>query len=376
MRVFSIEKKYKLFCWAVISFFYLFAIGFLIYEAGSGIKNYFAYIVLIFLVMLTPAFLTLMAILQFNAYFVFYEKYFEYHKGRKTIRIEGKNLRYFSFNDGLLTIYFVKDGLHDFESAFYKEKLVPENSNERQLALPEDKELYKLMIGMAGINGRDEILSWFYENLPSLPDGQAMKDIVGINTKYNNPNPNDVNLVLAKAKKIATFINLISVIFALWCALFPYPYRLSVVLNLILPIALLAVLHFSDGWIRFDKRGNSIYPTACLAGICPMFGLGWRMLEDYTFENSAGRFFIATAIFYVAYMILFVICQKEYSFKEKYTYGALLLFSFFFFGYAMGAVAAINCLFDFSQPFEEIVKENGEMIKVLMHKGLLGIKWY
>ena len=74
------------------------------------------------------------------------------------------------------------------------------------------------------------------------------------------------------------------------------------------------------------------------------------------------------------YMILFIICQKEYSFKEKYTYGALLLYSFFFFGYAMGATAAINCLFDFSVPVEEFVKENGQMIEVLIHKGLFGIK--
>lgn len=376
MRVFTIGKKYKLFCWAIISLFYLFAFGFLIYEAVSGIKNYAAYFVLILLVMITPVLLTIMALLQFSTRFVFYDNYFEYHKGRKIIRIEGKNLRYFYFKDGLLTIYFVKDAVHDFADRFYKEKLVPENSSERQLALPEDKELYKILIGMAGIKDGDEILAWFYENLPSLPDGQAMNDIIEIYQKYDEPDPRDVNLVLEKAKKIATYINWISVILALWCAFYPYPYRLSINLNLLLPLVLLIVLHLSDGWIRFDKRGNSIYPTACLAGICPVFGLGWRMLEDYTFVNSAGRFFIAAAIFYVLYMILFIICQKEYSFKEKYTYGALLLYTFWFFGYSMGAVAAINCLFDFSQPFEEMVKENGEMITVLMHKGLLGIKWY
>ena len=83
--------------------------------------------------------------------------------------------------------------------------------------------MYKLLIGMAGIKDSEQILVWFYENLPILPDGQAMKDIVDIMTKYNEPEPKDVNLVLAKAQKIATFINWLSVILAVWCALLPYP---------------------------------------------------------------------------------------------------------------------------------------------------------
>lgn len=376
MKKFGISTRHKLFVWLITVVFYLFAISFLIYEAVSGIKNYTAYFVLILLVMLVPVFLTIVAIRQFSTYFAFYDNYFEYHKGRKTIRIEGKNLRYFYFNTGLLTIYFVKDGIHNFAASFYKETLVPENSKERQLALPEDKEMYKLLIGMGGIKDSNQIINWFYENLPILPDGQALKDVIQISTKYNEPDPKDVNLILTKAQKIATLLNWGSVFIAVWCALFPYPYRLSIELNLLLPIVLLFVLHYSDGWIHFDKRDNSIYPTACLAGICPVFGLGWRMLNDYVFENSAGRFFIASAIFFIIYLTLFIICQKEYSFKEKYTYGALLLYSLFFFGYAMGATAAINCLFDFSTPVKGTVKDNGQFIEVLIHKGLFGIKWY
>ena len=376
MKKFGITTKHKLFVWLIISAFYLFAISFLVYEAIIGIKNYAAYFNLIFFVMFVPVFLTIMAIKQFSTYFIFFDNYFEYHKGRKTIRIEAKNLRYFYFNTGLLTIYFVKDGIHDFAFSFCKESHVPENSKERQLALPEDKEMYKLVIGMGGIEDSDQILNWFFENLPILPDGQAMNDILGIIEKYNEPDFKDVNLVLEKAQKFASFINWISVIIAVWCALFPYPYRLSIELNLLLPIVLLFILHYSDGWIHFDKRGNSIYPTICLAGICPVFGLGLRMVNDFSFENSTGKFFIASFIFYLIYMILFMICQKEFSFKEKYTYGALLLYSIFFFGYAMGATAAINCLFDFSTPVKETVKESGQIIEVLMHKGLFGIKWY
>ncbi len=375
MHIYKTSPKYKIFVWAVIALFYLFAISFLVYEVLGGIKNYPAFFVLIFLVMLVPVFLTIAALVQFSAYFAFYDSYFEYHKWRKTIRIEGRNLRYFSYSEGLFTVYFVKDDEQDEKSSF-EEIPVSENSAEREFALPEDKEMYKFSIGIAGIKDADKILNWFYENVPCVPSGQEAKDAVSISSKYSTTSQNDVNLILAKARKIATFINWISAIFAVWCAFFPHPYRLCIELNLIVPIALLFVLHFSNGWIRFDKKGNSVYPTACLAGICPMFGLGLRLIDDYIFENSAGRFFVASAIFYAVYMILFLICQKEFSFKEKYSWFALLAYSVFFFGYSMCAVAAINCMFDFSAPVEEIVKDNGEMITVLLHKGLLGIKWY
>lgn len=376
MTVFGIKKKYKITFLIIISIFYLVAIGFLIYEALSGIRNFTSYFLLIILTMATPVLLTILAIGSFSSYFVFYNTYFEFHRWNKVIRIEAKNLRYFYFHENIFTIYFVKNDIQDFAASFYKEKLIPENSKERQLALPEDKEIYKLLIGMSGIQGAEQILEWFYENLPCIPDDQALKDIEGIINKYNEPDPRDVNIILAKANKIASIVNWISVIAAVWCFLFPYPYHFIIGINILIPFVLLFILHFSDGWIHFDKKGNSIYPTVCLAGICPAFGLGLRLIDNYIFVNSTGRFMITSAIFYFIYLILFIIFQKEYSFKEKYTYGALILYSFFFFSFAMGVVAAVNCVFDFSVPVEKMILKNGEMVSVLLHKGLLGIKWY
>ncbi|MBR6912285.1 MAG: hypothetical protein IKN34_00535 [Treponema sp.] len=138
MHIYKTSPKYKIFVWAVIALFYLFAISFLVYEALGGIKNYPAFFVLIFLVMLVPVFLTIAALVQFSAYFAFYDSYFEYHKWRKTIRIEGRNLRYFSYSDGLFKVYFVKDDEQEEKSSF-EEIPVSENSAEREFALPEDE---------------------------------------------------------------------------------------------------------------------------------------------------------------------------------------------------------------------------------------------
>ena len=374
MRTFKTKKKYVIITMAIIGVFYLLGIGFLIYEALDGIRNIFAYLALIVLVMMTPVFLTIVAVLSLNSYFIFYDDFFEYHKHRKTIIIKGQNIRYFYFKDGLLTIYFVKDDMRDIEASYYKESLIPENSKERAVALPEDKELFKVLFSLGMIEDAQEIISWFYENIPILPDGQALNDILGILEKYENPNPKDVNTILAKANKYAKIINILSVVLAVWCAIVPYPYRLSIELNLLLPFILLLIINYSDGWIHFDKRGNSIYPTVCLGAICPVFGLGWRMLEDYMII-STGRFMKFAALFYAVYLILFLICcRREYSFKERYTYFALLAYSFYFFGFALAAVAAINCVFDFSEPVQEIIDNNKGA--VMVHNGLFGIKWY
>ncbi|MBQ9239223.1 MAG: hypothetical protein IJ191_07925 [Treponema sp.] len=373
------KKKYAVIAYAGTAIFYAVAIGFLIHEALGDVKNWAAFFALVPIVLTTPVLLTIFSAVNVSSYFVFYDDLFEYHKLGKSVSIQARNLRYFYFRDGMLTVFFVKDSLHDVAatfSNFSKESLVPENAKERALALPADKELFKTTFPALGlIQGAEEILSWFYEHIPIYPDGQALIDSIGIYTKYDNPNPDEVNVILVKAELYARRINWFSAIIAVWVALYPKPYFLSVALNLLCPVALLFVLHFSNGWIHFDKKGNSIYPCVCLALIAPTFGLGWRMLQDFTII-SAGRFLKCSAVFYAMYLILFIAVQKEYSFGEKYTYGALAVYSFFFFAYALAAVCAINCAFDFSQATEELIEKNNETISVLVHRGLLGIGWY
>ena len=62
MRTFNTKKKYVFITMAIIGVFYLLGIGFLIYEALDGIRNIFVYLALIVLVMMTPVFLTIVAV--------------------------------------------------------------------------------------------------------------------------------------------------------------------------------------------------------------------------------------------------------------------------------------------------------------------------
>ena len=63
---------------------------------------------------------------------------------------------------------------------------------------------------------------------------------------------------------------------------------------------MLFLLHFLNGWVRFDKKGNAIYPPIVISLIACTSGLAWRMLAVYSIIDVKKLFFIAT-VFYSAY---------------------------------------------------------------------------
>ena len=382
IRTFKMKKAYVVVCSVVILAFYAAAVAGIVYLANGGIRNYAAFAALIPILFLVPGMLTFFAAVNFSSYFVFYYDAFEYHKMRKSVVIQAKNIRYHFYRDGVLTVFFVKDTLADSARSILKKTPVRDNSSEHSLSLPEDKVLFKCSFGAMGlIEGADKIVQWFNENVPALPDGQAFEDLVELNKKYNIEEDKRAAVagsVLAKAEKIADFLNNAALLIALWVAFYPRPFLVSVGVALLCPLVLLLVLHRSDGWIRFDKKGNSIYPCVCLVLIAPAMGLGWRMLFFFEFCTMVNvrRFLLCSLIFYAVYLVLFLVSQKEFSFKKRYTYGALALYSFYFFGYALAAVSAVNCVFDRSEPAPTVIEKDGKEITVGMQKGLIGIAWY
>ena len=67
--------------------------------------------------------------------------------------------------------------------------------------------------------------------------------------------------------------------------------------------------------------------------------------------------------------------QKEYSFKDRYSYAAALVYSVYFFAYVLSAVTAVNCAFDISSPVATVIVENRQEKIVYTYRGLLGIPW-
>ena len=86
-----------------------------------------------------------------RTYFVFEKDFFEYHTWRDSIIIPAKNLRFFTFDSGLLTVYFVRENLVSVSKFIHGEKAVRENPAEMQLAVKTDGELFKLAVPSIGL---------------------------------------------------------------------------------------------------------------------------------------------------------------------------------------------------------------------------------
>ena len=103
------RKKSSLIIPAVIAaLFYAAALYVLLYSVVQGVRSYAAYCVLVPALLCIPMLLTVMIIAAARSYFVFGSDYFEYHTAGKSILITARNLRYFTFSGGLLTVYFIR----------------------------------------------------------------------------------------------------------------------------------------------------------------------------------------------------------------------------------------------------------------------------
>lgn len=355
--------------------FYAAALYVLVYSAVQGVKSYAAYCALVPLLLCIPLLLTVIIIVAARSYFIFGSDYFEYHTAGKSILITARNLRYFTFSGGILTVYFIKETLESVSSRIVGEKRIQENTEEKALTIQNNGVLFKIGIPAIRLYEHgDQILAWFYKNLPLYVDGQALEDLRAIEKLYKDIDYAQVQNALIKAERIAKTLNLIGILLGISVNAFQTAYRLTVFLCAAYPIAMLFLLHFLNGWVRFDKKGNSIYPSIAISLIACTFGLAWRMLAVYSIIDVKKLFFIA-AVFYSAYFILFLVMQREYSFKDRYAYAAALVYSVYFFAYALSAVTAVNCAFDTSSPVATVIVETRQEKTVYTYRGLLGIPW-
>jgi len=363
MRKFQCKKSYKITMLSITALSIVLALAALVNIALGGVRNKALFAAFCTFMLLVSAVLVWFCVISFNAYFVFFEDRFEYHTLKNSVTIKAKNLRYYFYRDGMLSVFFVPDWFEAAQNAQSENEAIEENAQEKAVAPCPDEMLLKLQAGGMGfISGAEEIVGWFYENVAVHPDGQALEDLEEITQQYDFATIENISDVLKKANFIAKILNIAGTLIGVWTWFFPAPYRLCTFLALALPIAVLPVLHFSRGFIRFDKKGNSIYPCVCLSPIACTFGLGWRMLNDISIPNVK-TFFIFSAIFFALYLTLFLICQKEFSAKKLSDWLSVVLYSFYFAAYSLAAVCAINFLFDFSIPQNNFFA------------GALGISW-
>jgi|GEM_PF-776493 len=310
--------------------------------------------------------------------------FFEYRNGAAVkVSIRLHNLRAASLSNGMLSLYYA---LPDVRYAFAElyaaqsESVPNESLPEAPCSVPakNDREetIAVVRIGTFGFfYGADDILERLGAYAEPVLDREAAEDMMEMAKSGTVANAEEAGLLLRKVRFYASVINGIGIAIALWLSIFPHPFKHAVLIAAEYPIFVLFVLYISKGRIRFDKKGNSLYPSVCLAVIAPAMALAFSGLNRYSWADGAACLRVSLAATGI-YMLLFCLFQREFSFKRAYTYLALALYSLFFFCYGFGASWTLNCAFDSSAPVHTRMQKGTESQTVALYKGFFGIKWY
>lgn len=151
-------------------------------------------------------------------------------------------------------------------------------------------------------------------------------------------------------KKISTLLNWIGILSAIWLFAYPKFYRLSVLINIMIPILGIwfALKHQGKVGIDYKKLNNTPIPKINSAILFPSFALILRALRDIKiieFKSIACYAFIISA----PLVIILLYATKEYLTRKKIFIG-LFWGILFLFTYGCGTVILTNALLDQSNP--------------------------
>lgn len=237
-----------------------------------------------------------------------------------------------------------------------------------------------------------------------------------VNGEHGNLTQEERNAKLKKATMITKIITVVAVAAGIWYLFFPDPYSISTGVNIALSLLSIIMLKISDGWIHFDQKRGSKYPTILSPFIISSAALCLGSLKRYDlYEFKSGLFLILA--FWAGITVLFFLCQSEIKIHAEKRLVQICCTVFLFAFFAIGASIAVNCEYDYSEPniYFATVKdksihggksttyyltvapwidgktekkkisvskreydkaEDGQMIAIGLQKGLFNVPWY
>ena len=211
----------------------------------------------------------------------------------------------------------------------------------------ENKKRIKVSTYVAHSN---EIEAWLAENFKDLDvveSNEEKKEIL-TNEEYGFT-PGEREAKLAKARMAAKILNWAGGLLAVWTFIFPNPYEYAIIASIIFPVICIIVLKYYSGLIRIDERKNTAYPSIFWALLSATMALFIRILLDYAIFDYA-KMWLPVIIITLVFMAFILVGNKEFQFKKANNYLTILGLLFYMSGYSYGALVAVNCLFDKSEP--------------------------
>lgn len=211
----------------------------------------------------------------------------------------------------------------------------------------ENKKRIKVSTYVAHTN---EIEVWLAENFKDLDvveSNEEKKEI--LNNEAYGFTPGEREAKLEKARLAAKVLNWAGVLLAVWTFIFPTPYEYAIIASIIFPVICIIILKYYNGLIRIDERKSTAYPSIFLALITSTMALFIRILLDYAIFDYA-KIWLPVIIITLVFIAFILVGNKEFQFKKANNYLTILGLLFYISGYSYGALVAVNCLFDKSEP--------------------------
>ena len=212
--------------------------------------------------------------------------------------------------------------------------------------LKKDKKVIKVS---SYLSKTDEIKEWLIENYSDLDLTQAIAEKKAIinNTAFGLTKK-EREEKLRHAHTTTTVFNWTGGLIGLWTLFLPKPYELAIIVCVSFPIIAIMVLKYFKGLIRFDQKDGSAYPSLFWAIFATCLSVSLRSLLDFNILDYSKMW---PPVIIISIICVGVILYQNEEFKDVvFPYITLLSILLIMLAYAYGAVVALNCTFDRSQP--------------------------
>jgi len=256
-----------------------------------------------------------------------------------------------------------------------------------------------------------EFAEWMY-TLPCLDrdDARTSKAEIRNDARFGET-PGERMQTLAKGKRLAKVLTIVSFLAVLWGFLFPVPYVLAILILMVLPWIALGLVKTSGGLFRVDTNRNDAHPSVGVPFLFPGLVLMLRSASDFNVLQSSAVALLSVGI--GGLLCLSVFAVDPTTRRNRIIGIPLVAFSLI---YGYGVAIEANVLFDRSRavgytatlegkhivngkrttyeldlgPWGPITKSNklnvgretydaiqrGDAVYLTLRKGALGVSWY
>jgi hypothetical protein len=199
------------------------------------------------------------------------------------------------------------------------------------------------------MNDSNGFLQWLNSSIKNLDAEEYEKEIL-TNEELGMTEEQRV-YSLERAKKFASFLDILSIASFCWVFFWPQPYKIAILSMIILPIAVAFSAKLFPGLIRLDGPEKGVYPTIAVPFIMPSVALSLRALLDWNILAWL-NFWAPFAVISISLFFLLITFFKE----ERKKYGQAILILIFCAVYGYGATISLNCINDNSIPIRYLAE--------------------